>query len=124
MKFPKWIDIKGAPYRIQVVQERRMQPGALGLCDVYTHNIYLSDKLDGEKPMQIFLHECFHAVWNECGLLQAHVSDDVVEAVCESFSSFLIDRFNLSFKKSRSNGGSVKKGSKKGGKKGGGKKGC
>jgi hypothetical protein len=98
MKIPKRLNIKGSEYRIGVVDRSKVQRGCLGTCDHEDKEIKLSNELTGDKLTQVFIHELMHAVQAEVGLLQAQVSDDVFEILCESFASFLASKFEIRLK--------------------------
>lgn len=119
MKIPKRMNIKGGEYEVYFTDAVNMPDGAAGLCNPITRSIYLSNDLEGSQLTHIFLHEIFHAVFEEIGLTQASISNDAIEIAVDSISSFVTDSFNLTLKAKGGNTMAkkpVKKGSKKGGK--------
>jgi hypothetical protein len=99
MKIPKRLNIKGADYRIYIVDRTRLPSRVAGLCSAKDRTIHLASDMPKDQLEQVFLHECIHAVHDEGGICQANVSDDVLEILSEQISTFIVDKFKLTLKK-------------------------
>lgn len=83
---------------------------AEGLCDGAGRQILLSrSALKRKMPnahlqslldlhgIKTILHELFHAVNHECGIVQG-LDHDIAEIICEAYASFIADTFVLKIK--------------------------
>lgn len=62
MRIPDKVHILGQDYTVKRCAKKDMPAKCLGYCDVNKNIIQLRDTLDGDKLIEIYLHECIHII--------------------------------------------------------------
>jgi len=96
MKPPKSIDVFGKTVTIKLSKELKDDDGndLEGLYEPKKSQITLVN-----CEMQVLLHELIHAICNRTGVRQSDVSTELEEVIAENVSTFLVETFNLRFKR-------------------------
>lgn len=93
------ISIKGQEYKIIFEDNPRVDGSdALGYCNCEDYIICIKSGLPRQLEMQVFLHECFHALVYELGLYHTSLSDDIEHIIVDQFSEFITKNFNVRHK--------------------------
>lgn len=108
----KSIKVKGAEYLFHWLPRVYSEHGdeAEALCDGAGRQILLNraslkrsmpDKRSKElleiHALKTIMHELFHAVNHETGIVQG-LDHDIAEIICEAYASFIVDTFELKIK--------------------------
>jgi Zn-dependent peptidase ImmA (M78 family) len=84
--------------KIKVKMVKTMPPehyNAAGLYMPATGEILILKGLDPHIEKEVLYHELFHAIMDRIGLWQAKMSSDVHEILCEAFSRYVAENFNM-----------------------------
>ncbi len=86
----------GQIYQIKQTKDLKTDAGdAAGSCDGNAYLIEMDEDLDEPLYTHTLLHELTHAVFNEGGLDQTSISDDIQEVIAEQIARALIANFNI-----------------------------
>lgn len=85
-KLPKSITVKGAKYKIKLVDTDMFA----GMCDQYKKVIFISIHQSKEQVRHTFYHECEHALQFEIGANQA-ISRELMEILAENGASLKME---------------------------------
>ena len=88
IKIPKKVNICGHDYSVQIVPQKKLNPGEAGVMRFPQRVILIAKEMSPEIRWLTFLHEIRHATQYETGMTQIF-GKQLAETDCELFVSFI-----------------------------------